>query len=114
MIDLLDSTDVIIDFEYSGVCMLAADEPANVEQALEEHCWKQAMDAEMQSIIQNKTWVLSDLPKDHKAIAAPSFAPWSAFRGELILGSLLPVVRTRHGLAFVVTTATAMATVTAT
>jgi hypothetical protein len=68
MTDLLDSTDVITDFEYSGVCMLAADEPANVEQALEEHCRKQAMDAEMQSIIQNKTWVLSDLPKDHKAI----------------------------------------------
>jgi len=66
--DLFENTHVITDFEYSGVCMLPADEPTNVEPALEENCWKEAMEADMQSIIQNKTWVLSDLPKDHKAI----------------------------------------------
>jgi hypothetical protein len=53
--DLFYSTDVMHDFEYSGVCMLAADEPTNVEAALEENCWKEAMQAEMQSIIQNNT-----------------------------------------------------------
>ncbi|CAD6254091.1 unnamed protein product [Miscanthus lutarioriparius] len=36
MADLLDSTDVIHDFEDSGVFMLAADEPTNIDQALEE------------------------------------------------------------------------------
>jgi len=66
--DLLDSTEEVHDLDYSGVCMLAADEPKNVEQALEEECWRQAMNAEMQSILQNKTWTLSELPKDHKAI----------------------------------------------
>jgi hypothetical protein len=48
--------------------MLAADEPTNVEQALEEDCWKRAMQEEMDSIHQNNTWELSDLPSDHKAI----------------------------------------------
>lgn len=46
--DLFEHTDVFTDFEYSGVCMLAADEPTNIEQALEEKCWREAMDAEMQ------------------------------------------------------------------
>jgi hypothetical protein len=30
--------------------MLPADEPTNVEPALEENCWKEAMEADMQSI----------------------------------------------------------------
>jgi hypothetical protein len=68
MTDLLDSTEELHDFEYSGVFMLAADEPRSVEEALEEECWKKAMEAEMQSILQNQTWTLSELPKDHKAI----------------------------------------------
>jgi hypothetical protein len=66
--DLFDSTEELQDFEYSGVCFLAADEPASVEQALEETCWKNAMEAELQSIRDNNTWSLSELPKGHKAI----------------------------------------------
>ena len=56
------------DFEYSGICLLAADEPASVEQALEETCWKNAMEAELQAVRDNNTWSLSDLPKGHRAI----------------------------------------------
>jgi hypothetical protein len=41
--DLLDSTYEVLDYEYSGVCMLAADEPVSVEEALEQPCWKRAM-----------------------------------------------------------------------
>lgn len=66
--DFHDSTDEVLDYEYSGVSMLVADEPRNVEQAPQEKCWKDAMDAEMQSILQNQTWTVSELPKDHKAI----------------------------------------------
>jgi hypothetical protein len=65
---LLDSTDEVHNFEYSGIWMLAADEPRNVEAALDEDCWKQAMKAELESIEQNKTWEYAVLPKDHKAI----------------------------------------------
>jgi hypothetical protein len=66
--ELWDSTDEVQDFEYSGMCLLAAEEPANVEAALEENCWRDAMLAELKSIEQNKTWAYADLPKDHKAI----------------------------------------------
>jgi hypothetical protein len=48
--DLLDSTYEVLDYEYSGVCMLAADEPVSVEEALEQPCWKRAMQDEMNSI----------------------------------------------------------------
>lgn len=68
MTDLFDATEGVQNFEYSGLCLLAADEPANIEQALEEKCWRDAMSAELKSIADNDTWVLSDLPKGHKAI----------------------------------------------
>jgi len=53
--DLLDSTDEVLDYEYSGVCMLAADEPMGVDEALEEECWREAMNSELQSIQENNT-----------------------------------------------------------
>jgi len=66
--NLNDTTDEIGDFEYSGVCYLAAEEPRSVEAALSENCWRKAMEAEMESIQANKTWELSVLPAGHRAI----------------------------------------------
>ena len=63
-----DTTDEVTDFEYSGVCYLAAEEPRSVEAALGEQCWRKAMEAEMESILANKTWELSVLPASHRAI----------------------------------------------
>jgi hypothetical protein len=63
-----ETTDPLTDFEYSGVCFLAAEEPKDVDEALTEECWRQAMLAEMDSIQANKTWSLSVLPAGHKAI----------------------------------------------
>jgi hypothetical protein len=65
--NLLDTTEEV-QMEYSGVCLLAAEEPQSIEQALSELCWRQAMQIEMQSIEANKTWEVSDLPKNQKAI----------------------------------------------
>ena len=48
--------------------MLAADEPSSVEEALSEKCWRDAMTAEMESIQENKTWVMTDLPAGQKPI----------------------------------------------
>lgn len=48
--DLFDATEEIHDFEYSGLCLLAAEEPANVESALSNQNWKNAMDSELQAI----------------------------------------------------------------
>ena len=66
--NLLDTTDELTNFEYSGVCYLAAEEPKSVEAALGEQCWREAMVAEMDSIQENKTWELSALPAGHRAI----------------------------------------------
>jgi hypothetical protein len=44
---LLDSTEEVQNFEYSGMCLLAADEPVSVEAALEDKCWRDAMKAEL-------------------------------------------------------------------
>lgn len=49
-------------------CLLSAEEPANIDDALEDAAWKAAMDAEMDSITENCTWELSSLPRGHKAI----------------------------------------------
>jgi hypothetical protein len=40
--DLLDSTDEVTDMEYSGLCLVAAEEPGSVEEAMSEHCWREA------------------------------------------------------------------------
>jgi len=66
--DIYDTTDEVQNFEYSGVCFLAADEPLCVEEALEDFCWLEAMRSELQSIQANNTWYYSELPKGHKAI----------------------------------------------
>ena len=63
-----DTSDEVHDFEYSGVCFFAAEEPRSVDEALTEQCWRDAMSAEMNSIQANKTWELSVLPAGHQAI----------------------------------------------
>ena len=65
--NVYDTTDEVHEFEYSGLCFLAAEEPRSVDKALGEKCWREAMDAEMNSIQSNKTWELSALPAGHRA-----------------------------------------------
>lgn len=45
--DLLDSTDEMYDYEYSGMCLLAVDELEGVDEALEHDCWVKAMNTEL-------------------------------------------------------------------
>jgi hypothetical protein len=66
--DLLDTTDEVQDFKYSALCLVAVEEPKNIEDALLEACWRRAMEEEMKAIDDNKTWVVSDLPPKQKAI----------------------------------------------
>jgi hypothetical protein len=44
------------------------DEPESVEGALADESWRKAMEAEMNSIIENDTWELTDLPVGQKTI----------------------------------------------
>ena len=66
--NIFDTTEEVGDFEYSGVCYFAAEEPSSVDEALGEQCWREAMLSEMESIEANRTWVLSELPTGHKVI----------------------------------------------
>lgn len=67
--DLMDATQEVHDFEYSALCLLAADELISVDSALTEKCWSEAMASELKSIEENNTWEWSVLPKGHKAVA---------------------------------------------
>jgi hypothetical protein len=45
--------------QQQKACMLAVEEPNSVRQALEQTCWRKAMEEEMDSIHQNETWELT-------------------------------------------------------
>lgn len=66
--NIFDTTEEVENYEYSRLCLLTADEPANVEEALGDDCWKMAMQSELKAIEDNDTWELTNLPKDQKAI----------------------------------------------
>jgi hypothetical protein len=51
----------------SGKCLLAAEEPSSVDEALEDD-WQEAMHEELHSIVENGTWQLTALPGGHRAI----------------------------------------------
>jgi hypothetical protein len=56
------------DLEFSELCLSAAEEPESVEEALADDSWRKAMEEEMNSIVENDTWDLADLPAGQKAI----------------------------------------------
>jgi len=66
--DLLDHTEEMTNVEYSGLCLVGAEAPSSVEEAMTAKSWREAMQAEMQSIEQNQTWDVSDLLANQKAI----------------------------------------------
>ena len=56
------------DMQYSGLCLMTVDEPGSVEEAMKEACWREAMQNEMQSIEENRTWESVELPAKQRAI----------------------------------------------
>jgi hypothetical protein len=53
--DLLDSTNVVDDIEYSVVCLVATEEPSLVEEALNHDSWGEAVKVEMKAIEDSRT-----------------------------------------------------------
>jgi hypothetical protein len=47
---------------------ISADEPASLDEALKQNCWRKAMAEELAAIEENKTWSLTTLPADRQAI----------------------------------------------
>jgi hypothetical protein len=54
--------------EVDEECMLAAEEPQDMDEVNADAAWRTAMDEEMASITENKTWELASLPRGCKAI----------------------------------------------
>jgi transposase InsO family protein len=54
--------------ELEEECMLAAEEPHDIDEAIGDAAWRTAMDEEMTSITENNTWEMTTLPRGHKAI----------------------------------------------
>ncbi|CAM8989664.1 unnamed protein product [Rhodiola kirilowii] len=65
--DLYNTTEPI-QLEYSGLCLLGAEEPTTFPEAEKEEKWRCAMKEEMDSIHNNQTWSLVDLPDQQEAI----------------------------------------------
>lgn len=63
-----ETTSPVREFQYSGLCLLAADEPASFTEAEVQACWRKAMIDEVKSIEENKTWSLVPLPAEHRPI----------------------------------------------
>jgi hypothetical protein len=66
--DILDEIEEDGEHVPQGHLMLSAEEPRDVNEALDDASWKAAMDDEMNSIRDNNTWEFSSLPAGHKAI----------------------------------------------
>lgn len=65
--DLYDATEQG-QYEYSGLCLLGAEEPATFKAVEREESWQCAMQEEMNSIRNNQTWILVNLPVGQRAI----------------------------------------------
>lgn len=60
-----DTVEIELD---EDMLFLSVEEPSSYSQASEEKEWRQAMQNEIDSIEKNNTWILTDLPPEHKAI----------------------------------------------
>lgn len=65
--DIYDETLEIDGDEYS-LCMLGMAEPTSYLEASKDACWRRAMQDELSSIKENKTWKLTHLPPGTKPI----------------------------------------------
>lgn len=52
------------------MCNLIESEPCNIEEALNHHAWKLAMDEEYQSIIKNDVWDIVPRPKGKSVVSS--------------------------------------------
>ncbi|WVZ63449.1 hypothetical protein U9M48_013080 [Paspalum notatum var. saurae] len=60
--------DYARDLDRVELLAVSADEPASLAEAMKHECWRRAMAKELAAIEENKTWTLTDLPADRRAI----------------------------------------------
>jgi hypothetical protein len=56
------------DLDSERLLAVSAEEPALLAQAKQEACWRRAMEEELRSIEENRTWTLTELPQGRRAI----------------------------------------------
>jgi hypothetical protein len=66
--NLLDTTSMVEEDASGDMCLFTGEEPTSVNEAETEQGWCNAMDEEMQSIIDNGTWDLEELRPGHRDI----------------------------------------------
>jgi hypothetical protein len=83
---------------------VSAEEPATVKEATQEMVWRKAMMEELQSIEENRTWKLIDLPSSKHAIGLKLvFKVKKNQNGEVVHHKARLVVKgyaQRHGVDF--------------
>jgi hypothetical protein len=57
-----------VTLDYSGLCLLGVDKPANFVEASKDPSWKHAMDEKLKAIESNDTWTLVTRRPNHKPI----------------------------------------------
>lgn len=62
--DLYDATSEV-QLDYEKLCLAASKEPTSVDDAMRMECWKKAMEDEMSSIQEKKTWELTHYKKNN-------------------------------------------------
>ncbi|GJV66999.1 zinc finger, CCHC-type containing protein, partial [Tanacetum coccineum] len=64
---IYDGTEIVT-LEPEELMMMETDQPTTFKEAVSMKEWREAMQAELESIEKNKTWKLTDLPPGHRAI----------------------------------------------
>jgi hypothetical protein len=68
--DLMKATQRVetCEVEQAEAHAISADEPHTFAEVIGNPCWKKAMEEEMKSITDNKSWSMEELPAGHRAI----------------------------------------------
>jgi hypothetical protein len=59
-----------VDHSKFALSLTADDEPVSYQQASQRECWAKAMNAELEALKQNKTWIFVDAPPHVKPIGS--------------------------------------------
>ena len=66
--DILAQTESLSFAPQAELHAVSSDEPASFDEAERSPCWRKAMMEEMDSIEENRTWTLADLPLEGRRL----------------------------------------------
>ncbi|KAK8913818.1 hypothetical protein KSP39_PZI024059 [Platanthera zijinensis] len=66
--EIYDRSQNVLNDEWADFALFVDADPVEFVEAVQNEKWRKAMDQEIQSILKNDTWELSELPKGHNSI----------------------------------------------